>query len=161
MQRRSLRSFGEAHYSAALLEAAVAEMGTMDARLILHGTYLVAELDGRIVGSAGWTMRAPSYTRLLRDRLEPLDGTCGMVRGIYVDPAAARQGVARRLLGAVEAELRDVGAEVADLLAALSCAPFYAAAGYARLSDHVLLFGGCLEFPVQRMCRRLRAAAPG
>jgi len=74
MQQRSMRLLGAPFYAREVVEAALAEMGTMDPRLIADGTYLVAELAGQIVGSAGWTMRPPNYARLLRQALPPLQG---------------------------------------------------------------------------------------
>jgi hypothetical protein len=94
MQRRSLRELAGRHYDAELLEAALAEVGTMDPRMIGQCCYLVAEREGRIVGGAGWTMRLPSYARLLRDPLPAPDGRTGIIRSVYVDPSATRRGLA-------------------------------------------------------------------
>ena len=82
MQQRSMRLLGAPFYAREVVEAALAEMGTMDPRLIADGTYLVAELAGQIVGSAGWTMRPPNYARLLRQALR------GAARTLMPRPAA-------------------------------------------------------------------------
>jgi len=161
MQQRSMRLLGAPFYAREVVEAALAEMGTMDPRLIADGTYLVAELAGQIVGSAGWTMRPPNYARLLRQALPPLQGAPGVVRSVYVDPVVARQGIARQLLHAVEARLSAAGARAAELMATLSGVPFYSALGYGQVSDHVLLLGERMEFPVCRMLRPLAALGAG
>jgi GNAT superfamily N-acetyltransferase len=158
MQLRSLRELAGPHYDAELLEAALAEIGTMDPRMIGQCCYLVAECDGRIRGGAGWTMRMPSYARLVREPLPPLDGHTGLIRSVYVDPAATRQGLARALLATIEATLRDGGATRAELIATLPCVPIYAALGYEAISDHAVVLAGRMEFPVRRMGRAL---APG
>jgi GNAT superfamily N-acetyltransferase len=157
MQQNSMRLLGEPYYTTEALEAALAEMGTMDPRLITDGTYLVAELDGRIAGSAGWTMRSPNYARLLCNALDPLPGTPGIVRSVYVDPQLARRGIARQLMAAVEAKISESGAESAELMATLSGVPFYAVMGYEHVSDHTVMLGTRIEFPVRRMLRLLPA----
>jgi GNAT superfamily N-acetyltransferase len=155
MQRRSLRELAGPHYDAELLEAALAEMGTMDPRMIGQCCYLVAEQDGRIVGGAGWTMRMPSYARLLRGPLPEPDGRTAIIRSVYVDPMATRQGLARALLAAIEAKLVACGATRAELIATIPCVPIYAALGYAAISDHAVVLAGRMEFAVRRMGRAL------
>jgi GNAT superfamily N-acetyltransferase len=157
MQQRSLRMLGADFYDGEVLEAALAEMGTMDPRLIGDGTYLVAEFDGRIAGSAGWTLRKPNYARLMPEPLLPLPGRCGMVRSVYVAPEQTRRGIARRLMAVVEQRLTSEGAEVAELMATLSGVPLYDALGYCAVADHVLALGGRMAFPVVRMVRPLSA----
>jgi GNAT superfamily N-acetyltransferase len=161
MQLRSMRLLCAPCYTREVLEAALAEMGTMDPRLIADGTYLVADLAGQIVGGAGWTMRPPNYARLLCHALAPLPGAPGVVRSVYVDPVMARQGIARRLMEAVEKRLSCAGAEAAELMATLSGVPFYAAIGYRHVSDHALLLGERMEFPVRRMLRPLAGLSRG
>jgi GNAT superfamily N-acetyltransferase len=157
MQRRSLRELAGPHYDAELLEAALAEVGTMDPRMIGQHCYLVAERGGRIVGGAGWTMRLPSYARLLRDPLPAPDGRTGIIRSVYVDPTATRHGLARALLAAIEAKLVECGATRAELIATLPCVPIYGALGYAVVSDHAVVLAGRMEFAVRRMGRALDA----
>lgn len=157
MQQRSLRVLGAPFYPRPVLDAAIAEMGTMDPRLIGDGTYLVAEVDGRLAGSAGWTLRKPNYARLLAEPLPELPGRPGIVRSVYVDPGFARRGVARRLMSAVQSRIAADGAGCAELMATLSGVPFYAALGYVGLSDHALRLGGGLDFAVRRMVCALPA----
>jgi GNAT superfamily N-acetyltransferase len=157
MQRRSLRELAGRHYDAELLEAALAEVGTMDPRMIGQCCYLVAERHGRILGGAGWTMRMPSYARLLRGPLPPPDGRTAIIRSVYVDPTATRQGLARTLIATIEAKLRECGATRAELIATIPCVPIYAALGYAAISDHAVVLAGRMEFAVRRMGRALDA----
>jgi GNAT superfamily N-acetyltransferase len=157
MQQHSLRVLGAPFYLRDVLEAALAQMGTMDPRLIGDGTYLVAELDGAIAGSAGWTMRAPNYARLLREPLCAMPGRCGVVRSVYVAPEMARRGIARRLMQAVEQRLAEMGANSAELMATLSGVPLYAALGYETVSAHSLTLAEGMEFAVERMARPLTA----
>ncbi|WP_137180815.1 GNAT family N-acetyltransferase [Roseomonas sp. AR75] len=160
MQQRSLRVLAAPFYGTEVLEAALAEMGTMDPRMIGDGTYLVAELDGRLAGSAGWSLRKPNFARLLKEPLLPLPGRCGMVRSVFVAPELARRGIARRLMAAVEQRLAAAGVDMAELMATLSGAPLYRALGYCLVSDHALALGGRMAFPVCRMIRPLAACRP-
>lgn len=155
MHRRSMRVLGSEAYQSRVVEATLRHLGTMDPTLITDGTYLVAEYDGQLVGSAGWTMQPPNYAKLIREPLAPLPGRIGTVRSVYVEPAMARRGVARRLMSAVESRLASGGAETAELMATLCGVPLYASLGYHPLSDHALLLADGSEFVVRRMARSL------
>jgi GNAT superfamily N-acetyltransferase len=155
MQAASLRALGAAHYPRPVLEAALARMGTMDARLVTDGTYLLLEVAGRLAGSAGWSLHAPNYTSLMTDLPSPLPGRTGLVRSVFVSPDFARQGLGRRLMQAVEARLAGLGIGTSELMATLSGAPLYAALGYRELSAHALRLAPGLNFEVRRMVRRL------
>lgn len=157
MHRRSMRALSVGCYAPEVVEAALIHMGTLDPKLITDGTYLVAEVDGRIAGSAGWTMQAPNYARLLREALAPLPGRVGLVRSVYVEPEMVRRGVARELMVAVEARLAAAGADTAELMATLCGVPLYASMGYVALSDHALQLADGTEFVVRRMVRPLES----
>lgn len=162
MHARSMRALGVGTYRPEVVEAAIRHMGTLDPRLIADGTYLVAEEDGRLAGSAGWTLGPLNYARLLQEPLAPLPGRVGVVRSVYVEPTTARRGIARRLMTAVEDKLAEAGADTAELMATLCGVPLYAALGYVPLTDHALRLADGSEFVVRRMMRLLepmRAAA--
>jgi GNAT superfamily N-acetyltransferase len=153
MQHASMRALAAAHYPSPVLEAALSRMGTMDARLVTDGTYLLAEESGRIAGSAGWSLHAPNYARLMAEVPPPLPGRTGLVRSVYVGPDFARRGLGRRLMQAVEARLAAIGVTTAELMATLTGAPLYAALGYQQVSSHALRLGPGLEFEIRRMAR--------
>lgn len=152
-----MRVLGEGYYAPQVMEAALVHMGTMDPRLITDGTYLVAEIDGALAGSAGWTMQPPNYARLLQEPLPPLSGRSGIVRSVYVEPSLSRRGVARHLMAAVEARLAAEGADQAELMATLCGVPLYESLGYVGLSDHALALADGVEFVVRRMVHPLEA----
>ncbi len=158
MQFRSLRVFGAAFHERDVLEAALAQIGTMDPRLIGDGTLLVAELAGRLAGSAGWTTRTPLYARLLPATLPALPVPSARVRSLFVDPDVAGLGVGRCLMAAVEAQIREAGLGAAELLAPASAEPFCARLGYMALSDHALELAEGMVLPVRRMARQLEPA---
>lgn len=160
MQQRSLRDLAGPLYDEDLLEAALAEMGTMDPRMIAQCCYVVAEGTGRIVGGAGWTMRRPGYAALLREALPEPDGRTGLICSVHVDPLARRRGVARALVATAERMLCCAGATRVEMLAPLPCAPAFAALGYAPVADHAVLLAGRMEFPLRRMGRELPVTSP-
>ena len=55
LQAAAMRALGAGYYTPAQVEAAVRYVCVPDPELIEDGTYLVAELDGRLVGCGGWT----------------------------------------------------------------------------------------------------------
>ena len=76
-----------------------------------------------------------------------LDAAAGVVKACYVDPDAARLGVGRALMHAIEAIARDAGCRSLSLDASLNAVPFYTALGWRRgeVSRHPLAPGAELE----------------
>lgn len=155
LQLRSLRALSAGAYAPEVIEAALAEMLTMDPRLIGDGTLLVAEAEGQLAGCIGWTLRPPIYARLVQQSLPaPPPGTATL-RSLYVEPVTAQRGVGRALLQAAEARVRQAGLAQAEIIVALSAVPFCVAQGYHEVSRHALRFAGGIEFPIIRLRRRL------
>jgi predicted N-acetyltransferase YhbS len=86
------------------------------------GAYHVAETEGRIVGSGGWSFNRPGS-----DETEP---GLAHVRHFAVHPDWARRGVGRAIYGACEAQARIAGARRFECYATLSGEGFYAALGF-------------------------------
>jgi len=87
------------------------------------GTFLVGFIDGQAVCSGG---------------IKRLDGETAEIKRMYVVPAARRQGVARRLLDALEGAAQDRGYR----LVRLDTGPrqqhamaLYVSAGYTRIGN--------------------------
>ena len=100
MQERSARVLGRAFYTAAAIESVLRHIGTMDPDVIDEGHYYVAAAaDGRIVGTGGWSRRTPGYDG---GDDGAVTGLCpqgfAFIRGVYVDPDWARQGVATAIM---------------------------------------------------------------
>jgi hypothetical protein len=57
LQVLAMRALGAGYYTPAEVEAAVRYVCVPDRELIEDGTYLVAELEGRLVGCGGWSLR--------------------------------------------------------------------------------------------------------
>jgi GNAT superfamily N-acetyltransferase len=132
MQALSFRALGATFYDSEAIEAFLAHVGTMDDVMFDDGTYFVATSlrDGRIVGSGGWSWRAPTYTARMTDRGNPATAMTAAVRSIYVHPAFARRGIARAMMETIEAEIAVAGYTSASLTTPLSGIPLYRNLGY-------------------------------
>ncbi|GIK96164.1 MAG: acetyltransferase [Alphaproteobacteria bacterium] len=157
MQERSLRLLGCSHYTPAQIEAFIARIGTMDDYLVADRTYLVAELAGKIVGCGGWTTRLPGYARHAQSEAHAPDPSRATIRSIFVDPGAARQGVGRRVMNAVENALRAAGFRSAELGATENGRDFYGRLGYEALGVFQVDLGG-VGMPFTRMGKTLAPA---
>jgi GNAT superfamily N-acetyltransferase len=137
LQVSAMRALGAGHYAPAEVEAAVRYVCVPDRELIEDGTYLVAEIDGRLVGCGGWSLRRKHYagpgdreTDALR--LDPLAEPT-RIRAMFTAPDVARRGVGRALLAAAESAASAAGFGRARLGATLSGEAFYRRCGYAEI----------------------------
>jgi GNAT superfamily N-acetyltransferase len=107
----------------------------LDTQLVLDGTYFVVELDGRIVGSGGWSWRSTLYggddSVIAREprALDPATDAA-KIRAMYTDPDFARRGIGSLVLKLCEAAARDAGFARVEMMATLSGEPLYRACGY-------------------------------
>lgn len=139
------------------IEASKAVMG-LDTQLIIDGCYFLAEIDGHLAGSGGWSRRATLYggdhsagrdVRLLDPATEP-----ARIRAMYTDPAFVRQGVGRAVLDACQAAARAAGFGRVELMATLSGQPLYAAAGFVPI-ETIFDSNGGAPVPLVRMGKGL------
>ncbi|PAP97166.1 GNAT family N-acetyltransferase [Mesorhizobium wenxiniae] len=95
MQERSMWVLGGDFYAAAEIADFLTQFGTMDDAIVEEGHFFVAEDHrGAILGSGGWTRLRPAYADALGSR----DAEWPSVRGVFVDPAATRHGVASEIM---------------------------------------------------------------
>jgi GNAT superfamily N-acetyltransferase len=139
--------------------AASAEIMGLDRQLVEDGTYLVAELDGRMAGCGGWSRRATTHggdhsagrdARLLDPRTEP-----ARVRAMYTDPWAARRGVGRAILAEAERRAAAEGFLRAALVATLAGEPLYRACGWREVERWTAETSGGVGVPVLTMEKAL------
>jgi hypothetical protein len=100
LQAAAMRALGAGYYTPAQVEAAVRYVCVPDPELIEDGTYLVAELDGRLVGCGGWSLRRKAYAGPAEsqndaERLDPLIEPT-RIRAMFTAPDVARQASAAR-----------------------------------------------------------------
>ncbi len=155
MQAFSMRSLGAPFYEAEVLDAFVADVGTMDEALLADGTYLVAYSGAEIIGCGGWTSRRS--VRLVRGAAQI--ARTATVCSVYVHPGFARRGIATALMSAIENEILSAGFDTASLTATLSSIPLYRRLGY-RSGDAVAIeLRKGMSFVAMKMEKRLRSTA--
>ncbi len=151
LQERSLRVLGRQRYTATQLEAFITRIGTMDDYLVSDRTYLLAEMAGEILGCGGWTTRLPSYARHAQDKVHVPESSRATVRSVFVEPLAARRGIGRRIMAAVEDALRREGFQTAELGATENGCAFYRSVGYQAVGPFQVELGKGITMPFTRM----------
>jgi GNAT superfamily N-acetyltransferase len=143
LQAAAMRALGAGYYTPAQVEATVRYVCVPDPELIEDGTYLVAELDGRLVGCGGWSLRRKAYAGPAQSQTdaEPLDPLTEptRIRAMFTAPEVARRGVGRAILAAAEDAARAAGFRRARLGATLSGEDFYRRSGYAEVGRETAL----------------------
>lgn len=155
---RAIDTLQSAYLTPAQVIASRAVMG-LDTQLIEDGTYVVVERAGTIVGCGGWSARATlfggDHSAPQRDpRLIDPATDAARIRAMYTDPAAARQGIGRRVLALCEGAARDAGFGRAVLMATLAGEPLYRACGYTPV-ERVESPVGDIVVPLVRMTKPL------
>jgi GNAT superfamily N-acetyltransferase len=139
------------------VEASKAVMG-LDTQLIADGCYFLAEIDGELAGSGGWSRRATLYggdhsagrdARMLNPESE-----AARVRAMYTDPRHVRRGVGKAVLAACEAAARAAGFSRVELMATLAGEPLYVAAGFMPI-ERIEDSNGGTPVPLIRMGKAL------
>jgi GNAT superfamily N-acetyltransferase len=135
------------------LAASLAIMG-IDRQLIADGTYFVVAAGAQFAGCGGWSRRATPYggdhspgrdARLLDPATE-----AARIRAMYTDPAFARRGIGRLILGLCEAAARAEGFRRVTLTATVAGEPLYLACGYIPAGRFTDASGGA-PVPLLRM----------
>jgi GNAT superfamily N-acetyltransferase len=157
MMARAIAELQTAFLSPEQVEASKAVMG-LDTQLIADGCYFVAEIEGVLAGSGGWSQRATLYggdhsagrdARMLNPANEP-----ARVRAMYTDPAHIRRGVGKAVLTACETAARAAGFARVELMATLAGEPLYAAAGFESI-ERIEDSNGGIPVPLIRMGKAL------
>jgi predicted N-acetyltransferase YhbS len=144
------RSYGpllRADYPPSALVVALPRIARAQPGLLASGRYLLAELEGAVVGAGGWSPEAPGNGRR--------DPGLGHVRHVATDYRATRRGVGRAVMEAVLTDARDAGMARLSCLSTLTAVPFYRALGFRALRAVDLSFGAGIAFPAVEMDRDL------
>ena len=148
---------GGSFYSDEEIAGFLTQYGTMDDAIVDEGHFFVAMNQvGRILGSGGWTCRRPDYATGFGEN--PVAEALPTVRGVFVDPAAERRGIASSLMAWVEQDAVENGIEAIFLTATLPGAALYERLGYQVLGREPLSLNNDIGFACVRMMKRLKAA---
>ena len=151
----SARVLQSGYYSTEQLDAAIGTIFGVDSQLIRDGTYLIASVDGRIVGCGGWSQRKALYggdrLKKAEDPLrDPLHDPA-MIRAFFVHPDMARKGIGRELLRLSEVGAAQAGFASIEIVATLAGEPLYLACGYVTVERYSIECAEGLALPVVRM----------
>jgi GNAT superfamily N-acetyltransferase len=136
----------------------------LDTQLIADQTYFLVESDGALAGCGGWSWRETLYggdeSIVARDvrRLDPAIDAA-RIRAMYTDPAFARQGIGRIVIGLCEAAARAEGFGRVEMMATMAGEPLYRACGYRPIERVLSAPVDGVGVPLVRMGKRLSAAA--
>lgn len=154
MQQRSMWVLGGHFYSDDEIAGFLTEFGTMDDAIVEEGHFFVAENQARkTLGSGGWTRRRPRYESGLGDGHDT--EASPTVRGVFVDPAAQRRGIASSIMARVERDALEHGVRELALTATLSGAALYERLGYLVRERAQLALKNDTTFACVRMTKRL------
>ena len=151
----SVRGLQNTEYSQAQIEGAIGTVNGTDRTMIGDGTFFVAE-DGRtIVGCGGWSRRRTAFgsdNSPVKDD-SPLDpGTDpAKIRGFFVHPEWARQGIGTRILLACEQAAREAGFTRFELVSTLTGVPLYRRHGYVEVERVTLTLPNDEPYEAVRM----------
>lgn len=131
----------------------------VDSEMIADGTYLVAEVRGRIIGCGGWSGRrtlfgGDTFAARESERLDPASEPA-RIRAFFVHPDWARRGVGRAILDRCEAEARAAGYRRLEMMATLPGLAFYRASGYTVDEDVEYIMEDGVRIDFVRMSRTL------
>jgi GNAT superfamily N-acetyltransferase len=138
-----------------------------DALLVADGTYYIIEDAGRIIAAGGWSQRAalfghthPNYEGDPHDPYDLLDpsANAARLRGLFVHPDAARQGLGRTLLALCERTAAAAGYARLELIATPAARRLCLACGFADVERMTNIFPNCVAVPGYRMAK---AIGPG
>jgi GNAT superfamily N-acetyltransferase len=130
MQEASMRRLGLAFYNEDLIEAFIAQVGTMDDVMLSDGTYFAAFVGNLLVGCGGWSQRTPNYASHTAGDTDRSETRAATIRSLFVHPAWVRRGIARQVMARVESDILTAGLDHAKMTATLTGVPFYRRVGY-------------------------------
>jgi len=131
----------------------------LDPWLIADGTYYVAEIDGEIRASGGWSWRSPMIhdPNAHSQAPESLAEGAARIRAMYTDPDHARMGLGRTILSVCELSARMAGMRRLELVATPVGELLYRACGYECVETVELEAPGGVVIPVARMQKDVSA----
>lgn len=150
--RGSVSVLSKQFYSSQQIASALSHVFGVDTQLINDGTYFVAEVEGRIAGSGGWSKRNTLFggdqaksVRADPQQNPPIDSVpdalldpakdAARIRAFYVHPLWSRNGIGRMILTACEEAARNEGFRQIELAATLPGVPFYLSGGYKKAEE--------------------------
>ena len=170
--RGSVSVLSAQYYTSKQIASALSHVFGVDTQLILDETYFIAEVQGQIAGSGGWSKRKTLFggDQAKADRVDSglptsLDAApdallnpatdAARVRAFYVHPQWSRKGIGSLILKSCEDAARNEGFRNIELAATLPGVPFYLARGYEKAEEILIGMRDGESLPTFRMTRSL------
>jgi GNAT superfamily N-acetyltransferase len=155
----SVRGLQANDYTPAEIQGALGHALGLDSQLVTDGTYFIAEVDGEIVASGGWSYRATlcgsdGMTGREPASLDPATDAA-KIRAIFVHPAWARQGLGTLMLAHCEEQARAAGFTRLEMGSTLTGVPLYRLRGYVERERIAIPLPNGETLPVIRMTKSL------
>ena len=155
----SVRGLQANDYTPAEIEGALGHVLGLDSQLVRDGTYFIAEADGEMVASGGWSYRATlcgsdGMTGREPARLDPAKDAA-KIRAIFVHPAWARKGLGTLLLAYCEQQAQEAGFTRLEMGSTLTGAPLYRLRGYEEQERIAIPLPNGEALPIIRMTKSL------
>lgn len=132
-------------YAPDMLTDALPVLACAERGLIEADRYFVAEIDGAIVGSGGW-----SHRQLVTGKDMP---GIAHLRRFGTDPDMVRRGIGRGLIDRIALDAKKTDRSEIHCTATLTAIPFYEAQGFRVLYRNSVELKPGLHFPTAEMSR--------
>ncbi|MCG8359553.1 MAG: GNAT family N-acetyltransferase [Kiloniellales bacterium] len=159
LHEASVRALNARDYNGTQIEAILADIGTFDPRLIEERRYFVADAEGELVGSSGWTRAASNYGNAERPAAAERHDGSAVIRSVFVHPQWIRRGIAKRIVERAEREAAEAGVSRIEVLATLTGVPLYEHLGYRRCAARVLDTARGISLPAVLLEKTITARA--
>ena len=155
----SVRGLQAGDYTQAEIEGALGHALGLDTQLVVDGTYFVAEVDGVMVVSGGWSYRATLFgsdgmSGRGPENLDP-EKDAAKIRAIFVHPAWARKGLGTLMLAHCEGQAAEAGFTRLEMGSTLTGVPLYRLRGYVEGERIEIPLPNGETLPVIRMTKSL------
>lgn len=155
----SVRGLQAGDYTPAEIEGALGHALGLDSQLVVDGTYFVAEVDGEMVASGGWSYRATLFGSDGMSGREPENlnpaKDAAKIRAIFVHPGWARKGLGTLMLAHCEEQARGAGFTRLEMGSTLTGVPLYRLRGYVEREKIMIPLPNGEMLPVIRMTKSL------
>jgi L-amino acid N-acyltransferase YncA len=160
----SVRGLSAPLYTQEQIDSSLRYLFGPDSQLIADGTYYVADVDGVIVASGGWsrrlTLHGGDQAKLGEDPLIDPEREPARLRAFFVHPRWARRGIGRLLFHECSTAALAAGFQALELTATLPGEQLYATLGFTVVERGAVTMPDGVELPTARMRRSLSSTPP-
>ena len=151
----SVRGLQTAEYSERQIEGALGTIYGTDRTMISDGTFFVLDDGAKIVGCGGWSRRRTAFgsddSPVKDDSLLDPQTDAAKIRGFFVHPSWARQGLGTRILLACEQAARMAGFTRFELVSTLTGVALYSQHAYIEIERVTLTLPNSQSYEAVRM----------